>query len=224
MGRLRLPLAGPPCSLFVWLSSSVHKRRPGRLLGDTSVRKVRLSNLIVENLVALLRIAFQRGVWWVMEQPTSSWMFKQDSVMELRSRCAAQLVVTFMGQFGHEMCKPTHLCSTLPTIGLLARGRPGRSSGLPGEGGRSSGLPGEGGRSSNTTTGRCFYTRSGRAVTGGRDLQSSAAYTQAFSEAVHAAWQAALSQGSQPERKQRRVEKYGASCPGLKSCFTILCV
>ncbi len=121
--------------------------------------------------------------------------------MVLRRRCAAQLVVTFMGQFGHEMCKPTHLCGTLPTIGLLARGRPGRSSGLPGEGGRSSGLPGEGGRS----TGRCFYTRSGRAVTGGRDLQSSAACTQAFSEAVHAAWQAALSQGSQPERKQRRL-------------------
>jgi hypothetical protein len=50
----RLPFgmlaAGPPCSLFIWLSCSVHKRHLYGPAGDQSVPKVALANIITENL------------------------------------------------------------------------------------------------------------------------------------------------------------------------------
>lgn len=46
-----LMACAPPCSLFVGISSSVHMRSEFRLLGDTSRRCVRLSNLILSNFV-----------------------------------------------------------------------------------------------------------------------------------------------------------------------------
>ena len=48
-----LVTAAPPCSLFVWLSSSVHRRNKGPYgpYGDVRRYKVRLANLIVKNFV-----------------------------------------------------------------------------------------------------------------------------------------------------------------------------
>ena len=68
-------MAGPPCSLFVFLSSSVHRRGVGHELGDTSRVQVRLANLVVENTIVLLEAVSPRGVWFVLEQPAGSWMF-----------------------------------------------------------------------------------------------------------------------------------------------------
>ena len=44
--------AAPPCSLYVWLSSSQHKRHMAEYgpYGDQSMLKIRLSNLIVRNM------------------------------------------------------------------------------------------------------------------------------------------------------------------------------
>lgn len=49
-----LVVLGPPCSLFIWLSSSVHRRSLYRPDGDTSRLAVRLSNAISRNTVASL--------------------------------------------------------------------------------------------------------------------------------------------------------------------------
>lgn len=46
---------GPPCSLFVAASSSVHRRQPWRLEGDTSRFCVRLANQVWRNMVALMK-------------------------------------------------------------------------------------------------------------------------------------------------------------------------
>ena len=52
--QLRLPgallAAGPPCSLFVWLCCSVHRRHELGVRGDERNVKVKLSNYITENL------------------------------------------------------------------------------------------------------------------------------------------------------------------------------
>ena len=53
--RLRdgaLVCAGPPCSLFIGASSSVHMRRDWRLEGNTGVFKVRLANRIWQKFVS----------------------------------------------------------------------------------------------------------------------------------------------------------------------------
>ena len=47
-------VAGPPCSLWVWISSGTHKRTHHRLHGDIELLSVRMSNAIVRNFVALL--------------------------------------------------------------------------------------------------------------------------------------------------------------------------
>ncbi len=170
-----LVFAGPPCALFVFMSSSVHRRSASNLLGDTRVYKVRLSNLVVHNLCVLLRIATQREAFWVIEQPSSS---------------SAERITTWMGQLGHPMAKCTHLCGTLPTMAWLARSRPaGRSSG-----------------SATDTAGQelRFYSKGEGEVTGGRDLQLSAAYTEAFSQAVLHAWLSAL---GLDKRKRRGLDQ-----------------
>lgn len=45
-------LLGPPCSLFIFLSSSCHQRSPSRPYGDVSKLCVRVSNQILHNTVA----------------------------------------------------------------------------------------------------------------------------------------------------------------------------
>ena len=43
---------------------------------DTRKLPVRLANAIVDNTMVLLEVAHLRGVWFVLEQPATSWMFK----------------------------------------------------------------------------------------------------------------------------------------------------
>ena len=69
-------VGGPPCSLFIFLSSSFHRRGPGHEQGDTRKLPVRLANAIVDNTMVLLEVAHLRSVWFVLEQPATSWMFK----------------------------------------------------------------------------------------------------------------------------------------------------
>lgn len=202
-----LIMGGPPCSLFVFLSSSVHRRGVGHELGDASRVQVRLANLVVENTMVLLEVVSPRGVWFVLEQPAGSWMFKLPRVQETFARLGCQPVrrepqgcqpggsqsggrqpadrergsqqdpvqriCTWMGAFGHEMPKGSHLVGTLPTLPLLRRDRPPALS------------PGE--------TRAALWRRTPTGVQGGRELPGSAAYTPDFCEALYSAWLRAAS-------------------------------
>ena len=53
----------PPCSLFIWLSCSVHLRYLMGPYGNTGNRKVRLANLIVRNTAARLNFFDLFGVY-----------------------------------------------------------------------------------------------------------------------------------------------------------------
>ena len=78
-----LLFAGPPRSLFVLMPASVQTRSHSEFLGDTSNYKVRMASLIVENTVVFLMVASERGACSVVEQPVSSWMCKQASMVDL---------------------------------------------------------------------------------------------------------------------------------------------
>ena len=173
-----LIMAGPPCSLFVFLSSSVHKRSTCCPEGDTSNASVRMANLIVRNLAVLLRLATSRGVHWVVEQPGSSKLWGLQTMKTLFAQCEPCRVFTYMGCFGHSlnMLKPTVLWGTVPTLHMLARTR----KQCPME--ESSGRAGK----------KIFYfIGSDGRVTGGPDLHESAAYPALFAKAVFEAWGAA---------------------------------
>ena len=61
--QTRLPgallFAGPPCSYFVFMSSSIHKRSRLGPRGDESHCGVRLGNLLTENLAVAVRALLQ---------------------------------------------------------------------------------------------------------------------------------------------------------------------
>lgn len=172
-----LLFGGPPCSMFVWISSSVHQRSPQRPRGDESNFKVRMSNTIVANMAVLLRVATSRKVWWVVEQPASSLMFRLPELAQVAQ--GTPVVTTWMGNFGHPLAKCTHLRGTLPTLRRLTTAVP-EKQGMPE--GRSSGCSGH----SSLPLG--YYKVEGKRVTGGPRLHETATYTQAFAEAVFAAW------------------------------------
>lgn len=67
--------AAPPCSTWVWMS----RFSSGRYLhvaGDPRSEYVRGQNALVERLLFVLEVAMARGVWWIIEQPASTLMFR----------------------------------------------------------------------------------------------------------------------------------------------------
>ncbi len=172
-----LIVAGPPCSLWTFMSSSVHKRTAENPGGDSTHRGVRMSNLLVSNLVVLLRHAHARGVHWVVEQPMTSRMWSFSPMATLISTCRAARVSTYMGAFNHRQCKPSVLMGTLPTLESLGR----TLSDVPAAVRRASGQPAVLG-----------YKRDAKGrVTGNKYLHQSAAYTVEFGQAILCAWKVA---------------------------------
>ena len=79
-------IAAPPCSMFIYLSSSIHRRNKLNPAGDTSIDKVRMANLIAENTAWLLEWLAGREIFIVVEQPQNSMTSTSRST---RSFCAA---------------------------------------------------------------------------------------------------------------------------------------
>ena len=59
-------LAGPPCGLFVFMSSSYHRRTDACVYGDETLFKIRESNQIVVNLAILLCVAHARMIFYLL--------------------------------------------------------------------------------------------------------------------------------------------------------------
>ncbi len=111
-------VAGPPRSLLVFLSSSVHACSAAQPDGDIRHWTVRSTNHILTSTALVRLIAQQRGVRFAMEPPTNSFMFKTSIAMRLNTPSRARMVSTSLYCFGHDMPNCTHLLGTLP---LLAR-------------------------------------------------------------------------------------------------------
>ncbi len=155
------------------MSSSVHQRSVESPEGDTANAKVRMSNLLVDNLVVLLRWAHCRGVHWLIEQPATSRMWSFPPMAALLRDTGARRVHTYMGCFGHRQPKPTVLWGTLPALDLLARSR----SAVPEE------LRGQ----EDPRVVGYKKDSSGR-VSGNKFLHESAAYTEGFGRAILNTW------------------------------------
>ena len=116
-------LSGPPCSLFVFLSSSFHRRSNLRPLGATDRWKVRLSNLIVSNMCVAMKLVLPRTIYIIIEQPKSPFMFPHPAMTMLQAASEQEWVTipTFMGKFQHAMPKPSLLLTNMRTARLLQR-------------------------------------------------------------------------------------------------------
>lgn len=98
-----LMIGGPPCSLWIFLSASVHGRTKGDASGNVANESVRLANLLVNNYCVLLAIAHLRKVYTITEQPSSSKMPYYLPFARLISGCEMRRIFTWMGCFSHPM-------------------------------------------------------------------------------------------------------------------------
>ena len=113
-------LLGPPCSLFVWMSSNVHRRSAANPDGDTTNRLVREANIIVENCVILMCVAIERSLFVCLEQPLTS-MMPLLTCLKLLIRFALRRVCTWMGAYGHKLPKPTVLFGNFSSLSDLRK-------------------------------------------------------------------------------------------------------
>ena len=173
-----LIVAGPPCSVFGFLSCSVHKRYMSQygVEGDTSLHCVRLSNRITTNFATLLRVCCPlRNLLVVVEQPADSWMFKLPVWQTLIPILCLIRITTHMGCFGHPMCKATHLLSNLPGIVALTRKMTKKLRQKI--------------KAKQRRSKKSYLVKDGPGkVHGGKHLQSSAKYTATFANAMYKAW------------------------------------
>lgn len=88
------------------------------LWGRESNYRVRMSNRIVENTAVLIRLIlhFKPLTYVMLEQPKGSYMFKLPCFQKLFRDFAMGMILTYMGLYGGELLKGTHLWSNLPTL------------------------------------------------------------------------------------------------------------
>lgn len=113
----------PPCSMMIFLTSSLHKRHAFGCDGDIRQYAVRLSNVIRDNCAVALKatLKFRPDSLAMVEQPSGSWMFKSSLWTEMIPGFGMSKALTYQGLFGGPLLKATHLVHTMPTSILFAR-------------------------------------------------------------------------------------------------------
>ena len=108
---------GPPCSMFIFLSSSVHQRSSRRPQGNEKNMLVRFANIIVRNMCFCIRLAMRRDVRNIVEQPRSFVMWRLRCFRDILKRW--RRIQIAMYRFGHSTYKPVVLWSDMPTLDML---------------------------------------------------------------------------------------------------------
>ncbi|CAK9026387.1 unnamed protein product, partial [Durusdinium trenchii] len=179
-------IAGPPCSLFVAASQSVHRRSVSNLNGNLQNAKVRCSNRIWTNFAVCLLVLhrIREDVKIVLEQPSSSWAFKLPKMLQVSKKWNLSRVTTWMGAFGHDLLKCSHLLLNLSN-GEQILGR--KMSAAKRKVIKERFLK----RQERRRNKKEYYRQSSNGSwNGGKDLASSAAYTAGFCTALLKAWRA----------------------------------
>ena len=152
--------------------------RPGPLLGDTA-------ECLVSQVTFLLLMAFFRPSLKIMlEQPLSSWMFKQRAMLEVLYRWKLRRHLTYLGLFGCDLLKGVHLMSNLPTLKAIER----RATKDTKEKHR---VRVQKKRDKAIALGRkekFYYVKNDNGFHGGPDLSKTAVYPQRFVTAVFRLW------------------------------------
>ena len=129
---------GVPCRTFVWMSRGHTKRTLKRPHGDCGRADVRQANEIVERVCILLQILCARQVYFIIEQPSGSLLWKMPKMrlaakMHIVSPSIARWLTAktaprkqkkvrwarrfvWLGHYGHQIAKPTELCGIFPGL------------------------------------------------------------------------------------------------------------
>ena len=113
----------PPCSLWIFLSSSLHMRARFGPAGNTDQFSVRLANRIAINAAMALKavLKFRSDCFVMVEQPSGSYLFKFEPWKSIIPNFWLHKTLTYQGLFGGPLAKPTHLIHCLKDDKLFAR-------------------------------------------------------------------------------------------------------
>ncbi len=124
---------GVPCSSFVFLSRGHTRRTQKKPLGNVARRDVAPANALAECVAFLIRLLVRRHVFFIVEQPASSLLWKLPALAavvadDLRiGDHRMQRRFVWQGHFGHSGWKPTTSLGLFPelhTTPLLCSRRP----------------------------------------------------------------------------------------------------
>lgn len=117
----------PPCGLWGFMSSSVHRRCKTAPWGNESNAGVREANAICCIVFSLVRLAWARNIRVIIEQPDRSHLYDIPALQSTMTLCGFQSVVTWMGSFGLFCPKPMNLRGDARFLGALRRDKPAAS-------------------------------------------------------------------------------------------------
>ena len=113
--------AAPPCSSWVFMNLGSTGRHV-LVEGNFALRRIVGQSALVERLVLVLELLTLRGVYWILEQPASSYMWQYPAMQACLQRHGIVVPQTLeMGAYGGGSQKPTHLVGTAPYLAQLDR-------------------------------------------------------------------------------------------------------
>ena len=111
---------GPPCSWWVWVSSSRHKRTSDRPQGCVSHPTVAFHNSVAQFVADAIKTCVALGVHFVLEQPLSSVLPLFEAVRAALAMAHATAIVIPLWKFGATSHKPLKLWGTARWLAQLS--------------------------------------------------------------------------------------------------------
>ena len=112
---------GPPCSSWVWLSRAVTQRSFTNPGGDETRADVRVANRIAEVVAKITQVCDACGVYWVIEQPSTSLLWQYAPIHNILQKSTVRRVSVELGRVGAQSLKPLVLYGTAPWLVEFAR-------------------------------------------------------------------------------------------------------
>ncbi|CAL1165178.1 unnamed protein product [Cladocopium goreaui] len=108
-----------PCNSWVFMSRGSTKRCLLRVKGATHLKSTALGNRLARRLCYLLELCHKLGIFWVIEQPTTSLLFFYRPLRRLMKRHGAKRVGCSLGALNANTTKPVFLWGTVPFLGAF---------------------------------------------------------------------------------------------------------
>ena len=127
---------GVPCSTFVWISRGHTKRSRATPLGDELRSDVRNANRIVRRVLVILNILVRRSVFFIIEQPAGSLLWRMPGVRRIARSVQIKNIkwqrrFVWLGHYGHRIAKPSELQGVFPDLqNILPSKRPQQKSAI----------------------------------------------------------------------------------------------
>ena len=117
--RHAVTMWAPKCSNFVFVNMGTSGRRRDNPEGDQSKPQVRDSNRMAATVCACVRFLAAMHIFWVIEQPLNSLLFRLHVVRQLLTDLSARRISFRMVDFGAPSQKPTECWGVAPWLEMV---------------------------------------------------------------------------------------------------------